>query len=61
MKQFARAKLQRYIVGWGPEYYTVKVEVMATVKPYAMVRRKGCLPFVLMTKLLTPINRKASK
>ena len=41
--------------GWqGGETETFEVEVMVRNGAYAMVRRKGCMPFVAPNKDLTP-------
>lgn len=43
--------------GWpGGETETLEVEVMTTKNGYAMVRRKGCAPFVAPVKDLTLIK-----
>jgi hypothetical protein len=38
--------------GWEYETERIDVEIMAQVKGYAMVRRKGCVPFVASLKEL---------
>jgi hypothetical protein len=35
---------------WTTELVVTTVEVMATAKGYAMVRHKGCMPFVVSAK-----------
>ena len=34
-----------------------EVEVLAIAKGYAMVRRKGCAPYVTMKRELTPVTK----
>jgi hypothetical protein len=41
---------------WTTELVVTTVEVMATAKGYAMVRHKGCMPFVVSEKELRAIT-----
>ena len=53
----ATAWLKRFSGGqW--ESYPVRVRVLAWAEGYAMVRRKGCSPFVMEGKLVIPDVRK---
>jgi hypothetical protein len=47
------AILSGYILG---QPTTSEVRVLARVEGYAMVRRKGCMPFVVVEKKLTPLE-----
>lgn len=42
---------------WEYKINKFEVRVMATVDGYAMVRRKGCMPFVCNIKELTFTNK----
>jgi hypothetical protein len=48
------ALCRRYILG---EFKTTKVRVMARSEGYAMVRHKGCVPFVVAEDQLEPLER----
>ena len=41
---------------WTIELVARQVEVLATAKGYAMVRNKGCAPFVVSEKDLKPVT-----
>jgi hypothetical protein len=47
------ATLHGYIIG---QTTTSEVRVLARSEGYAMVRRKGCMPFVVAEKKLTPLE-----
>jgi len=52
------ARKRRILEGreWRIEIEDIVVRVMATAEKYAMVRIKGCTPFVVSTKDLTMIE-----
>jgi len=53
----ATAIMQR-VEGTSLIHYEVDVRVLAVAEGYAMVRRKGCAPFVLeMSRVKMPQNR----
>lgn len=41
---------------WEYETFSVEVRVMAEAENYAMVRRKGCVPFVVPVKELSTLH-----
>jgi hypothetical protein len=63
-KQFAQYTYSHVIrsadpkMSFATELVTVEVEVMTIAKSYAMVRRKGCAPFVVSLKELKMIEGK---
>jgi hypothetical protein len=48
------------VQGEGGRQTTTEVRVMARAERYAMVRFKGCMPFVVHDSQLKPIPRVAS-
>ena len=59
MKTFADLKHKHYELEGNKmitKYQVFLVEVMATVGKHSMVRRKGCVPFVVNTKDLSEFS-----